>query len=69
MDYLFRPEDNGYPDMSFYSFSMQYELVLKLTLKRSREQTRDDESEDEQEDAGEIYASHIVDWEFLMNTI
>jgi len=65
MDYLFRPKDDGFEDMSFYSFSMEYELVLKSTLKRRREQTRDEESEHEEEDAGDIDVSHIVDWEFL----
>jgi hypothetical protein len=35
MDYLFRPTGDGFEKISYYSFSMEFELVLKSTRKKT----------------------------------
>jgi hypothetical protein len=65
MDYLFRPTGDGFEKISYYSFSMEFELVLKSTLKKRREQARDEENEEYQEEEGEMDPYDLVDWDFL----
>ena len=66
MNYLFRPENDGFDNMCAYEFFSEYELRLKSSLANKRNYTDnecgDDEADNDQQPED---VSYSVNWDFL----